>query len=306
MATPKKWDIFISHAFEDKGFVKRLVEKLRELEIDVWYDEFVLKAGDSISASIDLGVNNSQFGLAVFSEVYFKKFWTREEIAGLRAREPLFGRIIIPVWLNIDKRGVTEFSPVLADRLAIITNGRNSRHVATEVAKVVKPDALNRWHIRSTFKKSMKDAIRSELDPRGLKKSPHRHKTLNLHQLSRIRLLHAATEDVYRVSYDSWIDDFRRDLYPDQEIIWWERLVAAYLAMLNSGLIEPTLDNKKNLYSSMLIAANGQPEPLVSWLSALPGTIADKLAEIATQFFTLPDDDRLDRPENLSYRPEVG
>jgi len=44
-----KWDLFISHASEDKvGFVKPLAVFLTRSGIKVWYDEFSLKFGDSL------------------------------------------------------------------------------------------------------------------------------------------------------------------------------------------------------------------------------------------------------------------
>jgi hypothetical protein len=44
--SPRK--VFISHASEDKdGFVRSLAQVLNSVGIDVWYDEYSLKAGDS-------------------------------------------------------------------------------------------------------------------------------------------------------------------------------------------------------------------------------------------------------------------
>lgn len=41
------YDVFISHASEDKdSFVRLLAEKLKEKHIEVWYDEFTLKPGE--------------------------------------------------------------------------------------------------------------------------------------------------------------------------------------------------------------------------------------------------------------------
>jgi hypothetical protein len=43
------WDIFISHASEDKEtFVRGLARELQEAGWRVWYDEFSLSAGDSL------------------------------------------------------------------------------------------------------------------------------------------------------------------------------------------------------------------------------------------------------------------
>ena len=50
------WDIFISHESEDKKEIARpLAEALRQAGLRVWYDEFVLKPGDSLSLKIREG-----------------------------------------------------------------------------------------------------------------------------------------------------------------------------------------------------------------------------------------------------------
>lgn len=70
----KEWDVFISHASEDKdSFVRPLAEALAQLGVRVWYDEFTLNLGDSISRSIDKGLASSQFGLVVLSESFISK-----------------------------------------------------------------------------------------------------------------------------------------------------------------------------------------------------------------------------------------
>lgn len=50
-------DVFISHTSEDKeDFVEPLVNALREAGLNVWYDRFELKLGDSLRAKIDQGL----------------------------------------------------------------------------------------------------------------------------------------------------------------------------------------------------------------------------------------------------------
>jgi hypothetical protein len=57
-------DVFICHASEDKDeFVRPLAEALRVHHIEVWYDEFALKVGDSLREAIDLGLASSRFGI---------------------------------------------------------------------------------------------------------------------------------------------------------------------------------------------------------------------------------------------------
>ena len=70
----KKWDVFISHASEDKeDFVRPLAEKLQKCGVKVWYDEFELKMGDSLSDSINRGLQESKYGIIVLSQAFFEK-----------------------------------------------------------------------------------------------------------------------------------------------------------------------------------------------------------------------------------------
>src|ERR1044072_1956313 len=118
----KKWDVFISHASEDKdGFVRPLADTLRSLGASVWYDEFTLRVGDSLSRSIDKGLARSRFGLVIISSAFIKKPWPEHELRGLVAREVGGRKVILPVWHGVDHAKVLAFSPPLADKIAIRT-----------------------------------------------------------------------------------------------------------------------------------------------------------------------------------------
>lgn len=63
-AGPVLYDVFVSHAREDKdAFVRPLAERLREAHIEVWYDEFSLNVGDRLRRSIDRGLAQARFGV---------------------------------------------------------------------------------------------------------------------------------------------------------------------------------------------------------------------------------------------------
>ena len=115
------FDVFISHASEDKDdFVRELAEKLQERRIEVWYDEHSLKIGDSLRQSIDLGLSKSRFGIVVLSKVFFSKQWTNWELDGLIQRQMnTSNNLIIPIWHNIEKQDILNYSPSLADKVAI-------------------------------------------------------------------------------------------------------------------------------------------------------------------------------------------
>jgi KaiC/GvpD/RAD55 family RecA-like ATPase len=129
------WDIFISHATEDKEkFVRPLAIALRAYGLEVWYDEFTLSFGDSLSASIDKGLASSRFGLVVLSPHFIKKKWTRRELRGLIDRDVHEEKIILPIWHNVTRSEVSAFSPPLADIIALDTSVLK---ISTIVEKIV-------------------------------------------------------------------------------------------------------------------------------------------------------------------------
>jgi hypothetical protein len=74
-----------------------------------------------LSEKIVEGLAHSKFGAVILSPAFFAKHWPRKELAGLRAREEEGHKVILPVWHNVDKSAITQFSPVLADVLAANT-----------------------------------------------------------------------------------------------------------------------------------------------------------------------------------------
>ena len=116
--------VFISHAHEDKAEVaKPIAEELSSKGVKVWYDEYELKIGDSLRKSIDQGLKGSDFGVVIFSPSFFKKNWTQYELDSLITLESLYSRkIILPVWHNLSKEDLLNYSPALADKVATSTS----------------------------------------------------------------------------------------------------------------------------------------------------------------------------------------
>jgi hypothetical protein len=140
----QKWDVFIAHASEDKeAFVRPLATVLQSLGMSVWYDEFSLQLGDSLSRSIDKGILGSQYGLVIVSPAFIEKKWPEYELRGLITREVGGKNTIIPVWHGVDKRAVEEFSPSLADKIALQTTGLAAQDIALQILAQVRPDLYN-------------------------------------------------------------------------------------------------------------------------------------------------------------------
>jgi hypothetical protein len=118
-----EWDIFISHASEDKeSFVHPLAEELTRRGLRVWYDKFTLRLGDSLRAKIDYGLRYSRFGAVVLSPHFFNKDWPQKELDGLVALEVGGRKMILPIWHNVTRNDVATYSPTLAGRLAVSTS----------------------------------------------------------------------------------------------------------------------------------------------------------------------------------------
>jgi TIR domain len=72
----KRWDVFISHASEDKDeFVRPLAAALQASGLLPWYDESALTVGDSLRGKIDEGLAKSRYGIVILSHPFFAKRW---------------------------------------------------------------------------------------------------------------------------------------------------------------------------------------------------------------------------------------
>jgi hypothetical protein len=142
----KKWDVFISHASEDQdSFVRPLACSLQRLGVRVWYAEFSLRVGDSLSGSIDKGLVESRFGIVVVSPAFIRKPWPRYELAGLVSRQIAEGRVILPLWHGVTHDDLLSFSPPLADMVPIKTAGARAEDVALQILREVRPDLYEKY-----------------------------------------------------------------------------------------------------------------------------------------------------------------
>ena len=95
------YDVFISHATEDKeNVVRPLAISLVSHGLKVWYDEFELRIGDNLRRKIDTGVSRSRFGVVVISPSFLGKNWTQYELDGLVSRELTDGKVILPLCIK--------------------------------------------------------------------------------------------------------------------------------------------------------------------------------------------------------------
>lgn len=96
--------------------------------------------GDGLRESIDYGLANSRFGVVVLSPDFFIKGWPQAELDGLFTRELKGGKVILPVWHNLDSADVRKHSPIIASRLAARTS-EGLDEVVRKIMRVVDPQS---------------------------------------------------------------------------------------------------------------------------------------------------------------------
>ena len=83
------YDAFLSHSAKDKAVVRAIAERLRADGLRVWFDEWVLKPGDSIPAKIEEGLERSRVLVLCMSANAFGSDWAQLESGTFRFRDPL-------------------------------------------------------------------------------------------------------------------------------------------------------------------------------------------------------------------------
>lgn len=134
----RTWDVFISHASEDKEFVALpLAMALKEHGVSAWLDKAELRIGDSLRRRIDHGIRSCRFATVIFSPAFFAKGWTQYELDGIVARIVANKQSILPIWHNVTADDVIDYSPSLGDKLARTTDDASIEEIAAEIAEVI-------------------------------------------------------------------------------------------------------------------------------------------------------------------------
>jgi hypothetical protein len=134
----REYDLFLSHASEDKEYARLLVAALEAKGVRVWFDEAVLRVGDSLRRSIDAGLTQSRFGAVLFSHSFFRKEWPQRELDGMVALEVRGRKVVLPIWHpDFGAEDLERFSPTLADRLALRASSKSVEQIADALADLI-------------------------------------------------------------------------------------------------------------------------------------------------------------------------
>lgn len=89
MAKDFQFDVLLSHSSKDKSIIRPRVERLRKDGLQVWFDEWEIRPGDSILAKIEEGLEHSRVLVLCMSANAFGSDWAQLESGTFRFRDPL-------------------------------------------------------------------------------------------------------------------------------------------------------------------------------------------------------------------------
>lgn len=231
----KTWDVFISHASEDKDtIVRALAERLDALQVRVWYDEFSLKVGDSLSSSIDLGLRESRFGIVVLSKAFLQKRWTEYEFRSLLSRQVNGERVILPIWHGVTKEEVKVYSLFLADIFALNTDTYSLEQIVAELVSVIRPDVFRQMRLESFINQVIRKGRDMKVPRSKLQMSLNKRSHLTDQQLTRAKIVYYGIGQHLNKSFQDYINLFELDLYPERELQCWELINACYMEYQNA------------------------------------------------------------------------
>jgi RNA-directed DNA polymerase len=111
----REFDVFLSHASEDKEKIRRLKDKLEECGVKVFFDETSIKWGDSIVEKINNGLLKSSYFIPFLSKTFSEKGWTNKELnSAISMNVSRKGRILPIIDSNFS---VEENYPLLGETL---------------------------------------------------------------------------------------------------------------------------------------------------------------------------------------------
>jgi hypothetical protein len=71
--------VFLSHSSADKMLARRLAADLRDAGVKVWFDEWEIETGDSISQRIQDGLRESDFVAVLLTRQSVEHGWVEKE-----------------------------------------------------------------------------------------------------------------------------------------------------------------------------------------------------------------------------------
>jgi hypothetical protein len=131
---------FISYDLRDReAIAKPLALALQKIGCPVWYDEFSLKVGDSLRASIEKGIKECRKCVFIITPNFLANGgWAKREYESIFTRELVEKQnVILPICQGVTFQEIYAYSPVLADRVAVQWKD-NADEIARRLAAAIR------------------------------------------------------------------------------------------------------------------------------------------------------------------------
>lgn len=273
-----KYDSFISYAGDDKSILsKPLANKLRNEGLNIWFDDFELNPGDSLTEKISSGLNQSKFGICIFSPAFFKKPWPQFEIKGM-VQLLLSNKLrIIPIWFNVSHKDVIRYNPSLGDLVAIKADGENIEEVFLKVLRVLSPEVHNKILRKMAFDYVARTTEEQKAKLSEIKHAEIKHPTLPDSAISRTNLICKCFENLGLefMKPSIFIDNLKRDTHYENELLIWEKIAAYFLEYTSKNNF--TLAQNREIFRLLVAKASGMDLSFVDESRVLPEEVKVKL-----------------------------
>lgn len=131
---------FISHDSRDKEEIaKKIALNLSKRLCSVWYDDFSLRVGQNLRESIEKGLKECKKCILIISPNFINNNgWTKSEFDAIFTRSIIQKtNFFLPVWLNISREEIFNYSPTLPNIVGLDWNKLGEEKVCTELYKAI-------------------------------------------------------------------------------------------------------------------------------------------------------------------------
>jgi hypothetical protein len=114
-----------------------------------------------------------------------------------------------------------------------------------------------------------------------LKPGPVNHQGLSPKQMERIYKLRDALAEVERSPVEKWVDNFKRDANPDNELAVWERIADGYTRYCSKRLL--SIEAKKDVFQLLLLRSMASEQEVLNHIKLKTLTV-DEAKETMKEF----------------------
>jgi hypothetical protein len=95
--------------------------------------------GDSLRRRIDQGIRSARLGIVVSSPAFLKRRpWTEHELDGLVNGYIYNRQVLLPIWHGVDGEQMADYSPSLADKVALSPSDATLEEIAQELIEQIR------------------------------------------------------------------------------------------------------------------------------------------------------------------------